>query len=70
VVKADIMEKKKPSNKKVKVKPANKSMNWDKVGNTVDVIALDFKHLENGKTYKVTKEMAKVLVEKNAVKLK
>lgn len=64
------MEKKKPNNKKVKVKPANKSIDWSKLGDTVEIIAGDHKHLEAGKVYPVTKEVAKLLVEKKAAKLK
>jgi len=64
------MEKKKIQNKKQKAKPQNKSIDWNALGEKVMIIAIDHKHMEEGKEYRVTKEIAKILVEKKAAKLK
>ena len=55
---------------KPKVTEKPKAINWDEIPQEVIIIGLDGKHLESGKEYKVTKEMAQILVIKKAAKLK
>ena len=59
------MEKKKIKNKEVK-----KELDLSKLPKTVDVVGLNSKHLIKGKTYNVHKEMAIILINKGAAKLK
>jgi hypothetical protein len=66
VVKANIMEKKVIKNKAIK----KKKPDFSKLGDRVDVIALESKHLIKNKEYNVTKEAAIILVNKGAAKLK
>ena len=60
------MEKKKIKNKAVK----KEKVDLSKLPSMVDIIALEDKHLEKDATYNVTKEMAIILIEKGAAKLK
>jgi len=64
------MEKKEIKNKEVKKKPAKKKVDLSKLADKVDIIALDGKHLQKGRGYNVTKEMAIILINKGAAKLK
>ena len=57
-------------NKEVKKKPAKKKVDLSKLADKVDIIALGGKHLQKGKEYNVTKEMAIILINKGAAKLK
>ncbi len=74
-------EKKKPSNKAMKAKPENKSeakpkkpakakTDWGKLPPIVKIIATNGKHMKAGQEYKVTKETAKILVDKGSAELK
>jgi len=64
------MEKKELKNKEVKKKPSKKKVDLSKLADRVDIIALDSKHMVKDKEYNVTKEMAIILINKGAVKLK
>jgi hypothetical protein len=64
------MEKKELKNKELKKKPAKKKVDLSKLADKVDIIALDGKHLQKDKEYNVTKEMAIILINKGAAKLK
>jgi len=66
VVKANTMEKKVIKNKAVK----KKKPDFSKLGENVDIIALKSKHLKENKEYNVSKDMAIVLINKGAAKLK
>lgn len=63
-------EKTEVKNKMVTKKPANKSINWDSMGDMVTVIALKGKHMTEGKEYTVTKEKAQLFVKYGSAKLK
>lgn len=58
---------KKPTTKKA---PAKKSIDWDSLPEMVVIVGKGGKHLEKGKEYNITKETAKVLVEKGVADLK
>ncbi len=47
-----------------------KSIDWSNIADKVIIIAGKHRHMEEGREYQVTKEIAKILVEKNAAKLK
>ena len=64
------MEKKELKNKEVKKKPSKKKVDLSKLADRVDIIALDSKHMVKDKEYNVTKEIAIILINKGAVKLK
>jgi len=59
-------EKKKISNKGEK---KAESIDWDSITEPVNIIGLSGNHLKNGQEYKVTKEIAKILVTKGRAKL-
>jgi hypothetical protein len=50
------------------IKPV--SIDWNKVEDGCIIISLGNKHMMKGTEYKVTKEMAQILVNKGAAKLK
>ena len=56
--------------KVIKTKPAKKKVDLSKLADRVDIIALDSKHMVKDKEYNVTKEMAIILINKGAAKLK
>ena len=56
--------------KVIKTKPAKKKVDLSKLADRVDIIALENKHLQKGREYNVTKEMAIILINKGAAKLK
>ena len=67
--------KKKVQNKSEKQPVENKApkaavIDWSSMKAPVEVIAIKSKHLIQNKEYSVTVEMAKILVESGAVKLK
>jgi len=63
-------EKKKIENKsEKKAAPKAKSIDWSSVGAFVQVVALKGNNLIEGQEYKVTKEIAKILVESKKAKL-
>jgi hypothetical protein len=64
------MENKELKNKEAKKKPSQKKVDLSKLSDRVDIIALDSKHMAKGKEHNVTKDMAIVLINKGAAKLK
>jgi len=58
---------KKPVAKKA---TAKKTIDWDSMPEMVVIVGKGGKHLEKGREYNVTKETAKVLVEKGVADLK
>jgi len=61
--------------KSEKVEIENKAIkpeviDWNKIESNCIIISLDSKHMVKGQEYKVTKEMAQILVTKGAAKLK
>ena len=67
--------KKKPQNKSEKKPVENKApkavvIDWSSMKAPVSIIAIKTKHMNAGQEYKVTVEMAKILVENGAAKLK
>lgn len=66
------MAKKKTNHKEAKpeIIEKPKAIDWNELGSMVEIIGITDKHLVPGKEYKVTKELAKILVEKKAAKLK
>jgi len=61
--------------KSEKVEIENKAIkpeviDWTKVESNCIIISLESKHMVKGQEYKVTKEMAQILVTKGAAKLK
>jgi len=56
--------------KVIKKKPSKKKVDLSKLADRVDIIALEDKHLQKEKEYNVTKEMAIILIDKGAAKLK
>jgi len=59
-------EKKKISNKGEK---KVQSIDWDSISEPVNIIGVKGNHLKSGQEYKVTKEIAKLLVTKGNAKL-
>ena len=59
-------EKKKISNKGEK---KVQSIDWDSITEPVNIIGVNGNHLKSGQEYKVTKEIAKLLVKKGNAKL-
>jgi len=59
-------EKKKISNKGEK---KAQSIDWDSITEPVTIIGVNGNHLKSGQEYKVTKEIAKLLVKKGNAKL-
>lgn len=64
-----MMEKKKIQNKSEKSTPKTKSIDWTKVDSQVVIIALKGSNLVEGKEYPVTKEIAKILIERKKATL-
>ena len=56
--------------KVIKTKPAKKKVDLSKLPKIVEIVGLDSKHLSKGKSYTVKKEMAIILINKGAAKLK
>lgn len=68
-------QKKKPQNKSEKKPVENKApkavaIDWSSIPAEVWIIGVKGKHLAQGQEYKVTKDMAQILVNKGAAKLK
>jgi hypothetical protein len=70
------MEKKEIKNKKQTPKTETKApkkeskVDFSKLGDKVDIIATGDKNMKKGQEYNVTKEMAIILINKGAAKLK
>lgn len=65
--------KKKVTNKAEKVEAetkAPKKIDWNKIEDNPVIIGLSGKHLTVGKEYQISKETARILVEKGVAKLK